>query len=392
MRILLLHNYYQEPGGEDAVVQQEKLLLESNGHSVRLFTQDNVSISSFASKVTTALNTTYSRVSRRRVQAEIRSFKPDVVHSHNFFPQFSPSVYYACKEAQIPVVQTLHNFRLICPNALLFRDGKPCELCVGKSFAWPGVIHACYRDSRSGTAAVATMLATQRLLGTWDTCVDAYIALSEFARSKFVAGGFPTDRLFLKPNCLMPDPGPRTNSGGFALYVGRLSVEKGIQTLLAGWRKVENRQLKIVGDGPLRKVVMDSADGNIEFLRMKSRREVLELISEAAFLVMPSECYENFPRVIVEAFSRGVPVLASHSGSAQEIIRDGDTGVFFCPGDPEDLASKAEWLFKHSAELECMARSARSEFLAKYTGERNYERLMQIYTYAAERARQRSTT
>jgi glycosyltransferase involved in cell wall biosynthesis len=384
MRVLLLHNYYQQAGGEDSVVQQEKLLLESKGHVVDLLTENNSSISGFKSKVATGFRTIYSTRSRARVKAEIAKFNPDVVHIHNLFPQFSPSVYYACKKARVPVVQTLHNFRLICPNAILFREGRPCEQCIGHFIPWPGIANACYRNSRSGTAAVAVMLATHRVLRTWNTCVDAYITLSEFARRKFVAGGLPSDRLFVKPNCLTPDPGARKNSSGFALFVGRLSAEKGLSALLTAWQQLQDRKLKIVGDGPLRGAVEEMRGSNVEFLGSKSSADVLELIGAAAFLVMPSECYENFPRVIVEAFSRGVPVLASRIGSAQELIRDGCTGIFFRPSDPNDLATKAEWLFSHSVDLERMSQGARSEFLAKYTGDQNYDRLMQIYGFASE--------
>jgi glycosyltransferase involved in cell wall biosynthesis len=233
------------------------------------------------------------------------------------------------------------------------------------------------------------MLTIHRLRGTWNTHVDAYVALSEFARAKFVAGGLPEDRLFVKPNCLTPDPGLRTSSAGFALYVGRLSGEKGIETLVAGWSHLRHRKLKIIGNGPLRPAMEAMQHKNIEFLGARRHPDVLEFIGKAAFLVMPSECYENFPRVIVEAFARGVPVLASRIGSMQEIIRDNCTGVLFRPGDSHDLANKAEWLFSHSRDVERMSKAARSEFLEKYTAGRNYERLMEIYALATEHSRQR---
>ena len=389
MRILFLHNHYQQCGGEDAAFRQEKLILESRGHDVKCLTESNSSISGVAAKITAGLRATYSRRSRARVVAEIAACKPDVVHIHNVFPQLSPSVYYACKQFQIPVVQTLHNFRFICPNAVLFRRGQPCEQCVGKSLAWPGIAHACYRGSHSGTAAVAAMLTIHRWLGTWSTQVDAYIALSEFARCKFVAGGLPADRLFVKPNCLTPDPGLRTSSAGFGLYVGRLSVEKGVETLVAGWSQLQHRKLKIIGDGPLRRTVEAMQASNIEFLGEKRHGDVLEFIGKAAFLVMPSGCYENFPRVIVEAFSRGVPLLATRIGSTQEIIRDNCTGVLFRPGDAHELAEKAEWLFSHPRDVDRMSQAARSEFLEKYTAGRNYERLIEIYALAAAHARHR---
>lgn len=390
MNILLLHNYYQQPGGEDLVVQQEKAMLEAHGHAVELLTADNGHITGIKSQAAAAIGAIYSRRSRMLVEETIAESKPDIVHVHNFFPQWSPSVYYACTEARIPVVQTLHNFRLICPNALLFREGKPCEDCVGRKVPWPGVRNACYRDSHVGTAVLATMIATHRLLGTWQR-VDAYIALSEFARRKLIAGGLPSSRLFVKPNCLVPDPGSRTKSGDYALFVGRLSPEKGIKTLLAAWAHLPARKLTIIGDGPLRDVVEQTDNPNVEFIGPQSSEAVMATIGAAAFLVIPSQCYENFPRVIVEAFAKGVPVLGSRLGSIEELIDDGRTGILFAPGDARDLANKVEWLFANPEERRRMSDEARVEFETKYTAEQNYKQLMQIYCSAMSASRGRVT-
>jgi glycosyltransferase involved in cell wall biosynthesis len=388
MKILLLHNYYQQPGGEDIVVQQEKALLEAHGHNVDLLTADNSCINGIKSQAAVALSSIYSRRSRVQVKERIADSKPDIVHVHNFFPQLSPSVYYACAKAKVPVVQTLHNFRLICPNALLFREGKPCEDCVGRLIPWPGIMNACYRDSHVGTAVLATMLTTHQLWRTW-RLVDAYIALSEFARQKLIAGGVPSSHLFVKPNCLVPDPGTRVRSDDYALFVGRLSPEKGINTLLAAWAHLPARRLKIVGDGPLRDAVAQTNIPNMEFMGPQSSEAVMSLIGAAAFLVVPSECYENFPRVIVEAFAKGVPVLGSRIGSMEELIDDGRTGVLFRAGDVHDLANKAEWLFTHPDELQRMSNQARREFESKYTAEQNYKQLMQIYCSAASVSKDR---
>jgi glycosyltransferase involved in cell wall biosynthesis len=378
MKILLLHNYYQQSGGEDVVVQQEKALLEAHGHTVDLLAADNSRITGIKSQAAVALGSIYSRRSRALLETKILSAKPDIVHVHNFFPQLSPSVYYACTKAKVPVVQTLHNFRLICPNALLFREGKPCEDCVGRTIPWPGIRNACYRDSHVGTAVLATMLTAHRLWGTWQV-VDAYIALSEFARRKLIAGGVPSSHLFVKPNCLAPDPGMRARSSDYALFVGRRSSEKGIKTLLAAWAHLPARRLKIVGDGPLRDVVEQTKIPNLEFMGSQSSEAVMRLIGAAAFLVVPSECYENFPRVLVETFAKGVPVLGSRIGSMEELIDDGRTGILFAPGDARDLANKAEWLFTHPDKLQLMSAEARREFETKYTAEQNYKQLMQIY-------------
>lgn len=379
-----MHNFYREPGGEDYAVMQEKMLLESRGHAVELFSVSNDSFSGGLHTASVACGAVYSRKSRLIIEQKIGSFVPDVVHVHNFFPQLSPSVYYACQAGPVPVVQTLHNFRLICPNALLFRDGKPCEQCIGTSFAWPGIVNACYRNSRAGTAVLATMLAAHRISNTWTTQVHAYICLSTFAQQKFIAGGLPADRLFVKPNCVMPDPCPGSRSGDFAIFVGRLSFEKGLKTLLSAWTHVPGRRLKIVGDGPLGCFAKNVAPPSVEFLGRQPAARVLELLGAAKFLIFPSECYENFPRVIVEAFAKGLPVLGSDLGSMREIIEDGRTGVLFTPGDHQDLAKKAEWLFSHPRESQAMSAAARRAFEASYATDCNYQQLMKIYQRAMD--------
>lgn len=367
------------------MVEQEKALLESKGHEVRLMAADNDTIIGLRSKVKAAIEGTYSRSSRARACGEISSFRPDIVHVHNFFPLLSPSVYYACRAAKVPVVQTLHNFRLICPSGLLFREGKPCELCVGKTVAWPGVVHSCYRNSRLGSAALASMLATHRIWGTWREAIDAYITMTNFAWRRLVAGGLPADRLFVKPNSVVPDPGKGTGARGFALFAGRLSPEKGVATMMSAWDRLGyGRKLKIVGDGPLRAIVQKATlrSPNIEYLEHQPGEVVLDLMGAASFLVFPSECYEGFPRVVVEAFAKGLPVLASRLGSAEELIGHGRTGMLVQPRNAQDLADTAEWLFTHPAERERMSEAARLEFETKYTADRTYRQLIEVYRFA----------
>jgi glycosyltransferase involved in cell wall biosynthesis len=385
VKILLLHNYYREAGGEDVVVSQEKVLLENHGHAVRLLKFDNAEITDLRARCRTALGTTYSRKARRRVEAEIASFTPDLTHVHNFFPQFSPSVYYACQALKVPVVQTLHNFRLICPSGLLFRDGNLCESCIGKSVPWPGITHACYRKSYIGSAALACMIAVHRWTDTWSSRVDAYITMTDFARQKLIAGGLPERRMFSKPNFIMPDPGRGQRSEDFALFVGRLSHEKGIETLLSAFNYLPGKKLKIIGDGPLRPK-NQMQDSSVEFLGRQPEQTVLKLMGDAAFLIFPSECYEGFPRVIVEAYARGLPVLGSRLGSTEELITEGITGRLFTPGDACDLAQSVEWMFTHPNELQRMSNAAREEFESKYTADRNYEQLMRIYNFAIDRS------
>src|SRR5581483_9761958 len=194
-----------------------------------------------------AARTVWSRPAYRVLRELLRAHRPAVAHFHNTFPLISPAAYYACRAERVPVVQTLHNFRLLCPNALFFRDGRVCEDCLGKAVPWPGVAHKCYRGSRSASAAVCTMLTVHRALGTWHTAVDRFIALTDASRRKFVAGGLPADKIAVKANFVDPDPGPGTGAGGYGVFVGRLSAEKGVGTLLKAWQQLgRDVPLKIV--------------------------------------------------------------------------------------------------------------------------------------------------
>lgn len=386
MRVLLLHNRYQQAGGECVAVQAERELLESHGHEVNLIEADNSLIVGFGGRVKAALGTIYSPAARANVAKRVASFQPDVAHVHNFFPLFSPSIYYACHEAGIPVVQTLHNYRVICPNAQLLRGGKVCEDCVGKGVPWPGVLHACYRGSRAGTAAVAAMATVHRWIGTWNNMVSAFIALTSFSREKLVQGGIAAQKVFVKPN-FVPAPEVVGNGrGGFALFVGRLTPEKGIAALLSVWGSTKRTvPLKVAGDGPLGGEVAKIASGaHIEYLGAQPREKIQELMREAAFLVFPSIWYEGLPMVIIEAFSVGLPVLASNLGSMASVVEHGRTGLHFRPRDAEDLAAKVEWTLANPEKLDRMRREARAEYLAKYTPERNYEMLMRVYRYVID--------
>lgn len=382
MRVLLLHNRYQIAGGEDVVVQTEKSLLEANGHCVALLETNNDDIVGPLEKAKAAANTIYSPSSKQWVRAKVASFLPDLVHVHNFFPLLSPSIYYACREAGVPVVQSLHNYRMLCPNSYFFREGKVCEDCLGKFFPWPGIVHSCYRGSKAGTAVVATMLSMHRAVQTWTGMVDVYIALTEFAQQKFLQGGLPAEKIVVKPNFVYPDPGQGNGQGGYALFVGRLSPEKGLETLLTAWEKIGGRMpLKIVGDGPLADRVAEATQRlmGVDWLGRQPKEQVLKLMKEAQVLIFPSIWYEGFPVVIAEAYAVGLPVIASDLGSTSSLIDRGRTGLHFRPGDPEDLASQVEWVLTHPAELAQMRREARAEFETKYTPQQNYQILMDIY-------------
>lgn len=381
MRILTAHNYYLEPGGEDEVFSSEARLLEDRGHTVLRHSTDNRRTLGM-SRIEVAAKAVWNRKAGRELGSLIERRRPEVVHFHNTFPLLSPACYGAARARGAAVVQTLHNYRLLCPNALLERGGSACESCLGRAVAWPGVLHGCYRRSRAATAAVAGMSAVHRAAGIWANAVDLYVALTAFARSRFVAGGLPAGKIVVKPNFVWPDPGAGTETGGYAVFAGRHMEEKGLGVLAGAWERLNGSPpLKTVGGGP-DEAVLGGVTG-VELLGHRPRAEVLGLMRQAAFLVFPSLCYEGLPMVILEAFCCGLPVIASRLGAMAEIIEDGRTGLLFTPGDAADLAAKVEWLLAHPVALARMRREARAEFEAKYTAARNYEMLMEIY----ERAR-----
>ena len=383
MNILVAHNYYKLAGGEDQCVAAEVEMLRAHGHRVTQYCLSN-DATDVMGRLELASRTMWSRPAFLEVRRLIRMHRPKVVHFHNTLPLISPAAYYAARAEGVPVVQTLHNFRLVCVNGLLFRDSRPCEDCLGK-IPWRGVANKCYRDSRAASAAVAAMISAHHLLGTWRNAVNAYIALSEFSRRKLIEGGLPADKIAVKSNFVYPDPRPGAGNGGYAVYIGRLSAEKGVETLLRAWHSIGQAvPLKIAGDGPLAPVVQEAAARNhaIEWLRGVSHEKVYDLIGAAAFLVVPSHCYEGFPCVVAEAFAKGTPIIASRQGLMADIVEDGCNGLHITPREPEDLAAKVRCLFSDASTLKRMRRAARETFDQHFTAEANHESLMAIYARA----------
>jgi glycosyltransferase involved in cell wall biosynthesis len=329
-----------------------------------------------------AARTFWNARSRRELSRLIDAERPDLMHCTNTFPLISPSAYSAAHRAGVPVVQSLRNYRQLCPNALLLREGRVCEDCLGKRIAWPGVQHGCYRGSRLATAVVAGMTAAHRLLGTWRHSVDQYFTLTEFARAKFIAAGWPADKIAVKPNFVDPDPGAARGDGGYAIFVGRLSEEKGIACLLDAWRRLEQPiPLKIVGRGPLEGAIREAASSqpHIELIGHRPIAEVLDLLGAARLLVMPSIWYETFGRTIIEAYAKGTPVVASRLGAMAELVAEPHSGLLFEPRDPRDLALKVSSLWNDAPTLARMRLAARQQFENHYTADTNYRQLLSIY-------------
>jgi glycosyltransferase involved in cell wall biosynthesis len=385
--VLLVHNRYQERGGEDAAYEAEAGLLEARGHRVVRYEVWNRDVGE-RSRIGLAAGTVWSRDAQRALRAVVRRERPAVAHFHNTLPLISPAAYWTVREEGVAVVQTLHNFRLGCPSGLLLRNGAPCEACVGKAVAWPAVAHGCYRNDRPASAVVATMLTVHRALGTWANKVDMYIALSPFARERFIRAGLPGERVVEKPN-FSEDGGAGEHEGDFVLFVGRLSAEKGVQVLLDALGLVGGGvRLVLVGDGPLAGAVEAAvARGDrIEWRRSCPPAEVRMLMRQARALVVPSICYEGCPMVLPEAYSAGLPVLASRHGSLADLVVDGTTGLHFTPGDAGALAAVLAAIRDDARLLAPLGRGARAAYERAYSPGRNYDALVGIYRSARERA------
>lgn len=381
MKVLLVHNRYQQKGGEDSVVQSERKLLAENGIAVELLEANNDGIVGIRGKLEAALAVFYSFQGTDALRKSIVRFRPDIVHVHNWFPTFSPGIFWTCKQMRVPVVHTLHNYRLLCAKASFFRDGKICEDCLGKALRISGVLHGCYRESRAGTAAATAGMLSHWKLGTWWKAIDRLIALSEFAKNKLVEGGLPSDKIIVKANCLDNDPGMRAGDGGYFLYAGRLTEEKGIRVLLECWKNGPDLPfLRIAGAGPLEEEVRQAAStlSNVEWLGPRSGEEVVDLMGKAKALVCPSLWYEGMPRVVIEALAVGTPVLASRLGTYPEMITPYQTGMLFDPNHPESMVACMREFHAHPDYLQCREK-AREQFLLKYSPEVNLSSLQAIY-------------
>lgn len=378
LRVLVAHNAYQLRGGEDSVVDAEVDLLKQHGHEVALLTRHNDDVAG-ASKLGVAAQALWSHRTTQELSALIERFRPDVLHVHNTWPLISPSIYWAAGKARLPVVQTLHNFRLMCPQATFLRDGAVCEDCLGK-LPLPALKHRCYRESAVQTGALVGMLAVHRGLRTFDRKVSRYIALNQFCRSKFIAGGFPADRVDVKPNFVPWVSPPDVHGRRGGLSVGRLSVEKGVEVLLSAVSAYPAHQLTIIGGGPFEAQVQ--AVAGQAFVGFLPLSEVMQRLAQASYLVLPSVCYEGFPRTLVEAFASGVPVIASRLGSMAELISDGRTGLLFNPGDAADFVAKLKWADAHPQEMARMGSAARAEYESRYSPDQNYRELISIYERA----------
>jgi glycosyltransferase involved in cell wall biosynthesis len=384
MKVLLVHNRYQQKGGEDSVVEAEREMLRAHGAEVDLLDADNDHIQGLTSKLKAAAGVFYNAENVARLRRMLAEVKPDVVHVHNWFPSFSPAIFGACSRSGIPVVHTLHNYRLLCIKASLYRDGRPCEDCLGTALRLPGIVHGCYRGSRAGSAAATAAMLTHWRIGTWRNAVDRFIALSSFAKNKLIEGGLPPEKIAIKPNTLAKEPGVRSGAGGYFAYVGRFTDEKGLPTVLECWRQgADLPMLRIIGGGPLEERVRDAAGtlNNVEWLGARTGSEVLDVIGNASALICPSQWYEGMPRVVIEAMGVGTPVIASRLGTYLEMVEHGKSGMLFEAGRPDALLACIRE-FAGVGDPAAMRAAARREFDSRYSAETNYRMLIEIYKQA----------
>lgn len=387
MRILIAHNYAQNRGGADEAAEQEATLLRRKGHQVLLYTRHNDDINHFSTirKSLLFFEPTWSPKTYGEIRKNIESFQPDIIHCHSFFPLISPAIYDAANHFGVPVVQTLHEYRLLCSAGWLFRDNQVCEECIDHSY-FRGIIHGCYQDSRAKTAAFVLMLEAHRLQKTWSKKIKALITPTEFARQKIESAGFPTAKIWVNANFLSEDPGFSEEKQKFVLYVGRLSTEKGIVPLMQAWKNLPEVPLKIIGDGPLKEWVISYIKKHhlcqVELLGYLPLSTVLAYLKKALLLLLPSICYETFGRTIMEAYATGTPVIASRLGAMAELVTDGQTGFLATPGDPMELANVVQAAIADPHKLTRLGRHAREVYEAKFTPQISYRKLMEIYSYA----------
>lgn len=371
-RILLVHNRYRDRAGEDLSFDADHRLLSENGISLTEYIRDNRDIDeSGDGPLKVGLGTTWSSAAQRDIRRLLRTHRVDVAHFHNTFPLISPAPYWACRDSGVPVVQTLRNFRIFCSPGIFFRDGHVCEDCTGRRVTWPGVVHACYRSSRSKSAAVSMMQTIHGSLRTWSRMVDAYVVPSPFMRAKLAECGLPEARIYVRPDLVEVDVADDVPREDWALFLGRLTVEKGILTLLEAIRRTPDVTFKVIGSGPLEERVNEAIAkgglrGRVELLGSVSHEDAVGLLRKARFLVVPSEWYETFGRVVVEAFACETPVIASRLGALADAVEDQETGLQFEPGDAADLADKLTWAIENARAMSTMTKRGRELYETRY--------------------------
>ena len=402
MNILIVHNYYQIAGGEDTVVANESAMLKKNGHKVILYKRDNSELKTMStlSKLGLPFTTIYNKKTADDICALIKSEKIDVIHVHNTLNLVSAAVYYAARKSGVPIVQTIHNYRLMCPKATFYRDSAICEDCINKNL-FCALKHKCYRDSFAQTlvCALATKIHRMKRIYSYNN----YICLTEFGKSKLLMINkdskrkmIDPDKVFIKPN-FMPagnkEPVAFADRKNRFVYAGRLDETKGVDFLLKSWKVLcdnleftgknsDNIELVICGEGPLEKWCSDFVANeklkNVTLMGKVSHEKVIELLKYARVMILPTRWYECFPMSIAESFSVGTPVIGPDMGNVGAILVNELSGLKYDLNDDRGLAD-CLLRFAGLRDIEKMYEGAYKEYLYKYTEEINYRTLMDIY-------------
>ena len=385
MRVLIVHGAYQQFGGEDSVVRAERELLERHGDEVLLYSRHNDETKTFSAFQKAAFfpQTVYSYKTSGEISDVVHSFRPDVAFVHNVYPLLSPSVYHKLHALGVPAVQVLHNFRPFCPNGLYYTQGQICEDCKGGNYL-NAVRKRCYKDSYTLSGLYALTLGSNRLAGMLDK-VSGFICLTEFFKIKMQEAGVPDSKLFVRPNFVYAPPlSEAGDAGKYAIFMGRLSPEKGCWTLIHAFEQLPQVPLKILGTGPLEQELQDYVSqkgiGNIQFLGFKSGDEKWQLLRKSLCLVVPSEWYENFPVTVLEAFMAAKPVVAARIGGLPYIVEDGQSGLLFEPGKADQLAKQVQRLADDPASAARMGVLGRTLSETKYGPDQGYSNLMNIFS------------
>lgn len=377
MKILQAHNYYQQAGGEDTVVAQEKELLERKGHDVITYYKQNDEIENLTKfqKLRLVKDSTWSKKTYEEVDHLLQKEKFDVCHVHNTLPLITPSIYYACKKNKVPVVQTLHNYRLICTNGLLMRDGRICEDCLGRS-AYGAIAKKCYRNSSIQTYVVARMLQKNKHMGTWTNQVDAYLCLTEMAKKKFIEHGLPKNKITVKPNFITIESKAKNTDENYLLYAGRVTENKGLGLI----KKLANDlsiKIKIAGDGDMVEELRNIP--TLELLGRKTHEETIELARNARAVLFPTTLYEGMPMTIIEAFALKTPIIATEIGASKSMIRNKVTGLLFPLNSYPDFYNCVRFCLENPTKIDQIVEQAYQEYQSNYTPDNNYKMLLSAY-------------
>lgn len=373
----MAHTAYQQRGGEDSVFSAEIALLEESGHTVEPLLVRNDHIVGLKAKAKAALYILKNPSSVRLMKEKLNSFQPDLVHIHNFFPTLSPAVIEAAVSRGVPVILTMHNYRPLCAGAMLMRNGKPCEDCVG-GLKLPGILYRCYRGSVVGSACVGLIGGYLKKLIKRYPDLITLISLTNFAKSRYVADGFPSDNIVVRGNSLSdPKEGLKEREKKI-VFVGRLSAEKGAATLLQAVVG-QDIELEIIGDGPDREYLESISSKNVNFMGSLPPQKVIESVKKATALTVPSQWYEGFPMVVLEAMATGTPILASRIGSLSEVVDDHENGLLIEPKDVDAWREAMLLVLSSSEKTKKMGTSARQKYLKHYAQDVSLKELETIY-------------